>query len=76
MLQALWAELQKRQAYDRSAITYSGGLGPCDGGPNLLVFPENVLYRGVAATDVAELFDTHFEGGKVVERLRADAAVW
>jgi (2Fe-2S) ferredoxin len=76
VLQALWAEQQKRNAYDQVAITYSGCLGPCDGGPNVLVYPEGVLYRGVTAADVVEIFDTHLEGGAVVERLRADAAVW
>lgn len=76
VLQALWAELQKRQAYEKVAITYSGCLGPCDGGPNVLVYPEGVLYRGVTTADVVEIFDQHLEGGKVVDRLRADAAVW
>ena len=76
LLQAFWAELQKRQAYERVAITYSGCLGPCDGGPNVVVYPEGVLYRSVTPADVGEIFDQHLEGGQVVERLRADAAVW
>ena len=76
LLQAFWAELQKRQAHERIAITYSGCLGPCDGGPNVLVYPEGVLYRGVTTGDVGEIFDQHLEGGTVVERLRADAAMW
>lgn len=42
----------------------------------MLVYPENVLYRGVAVADVPEIFDKHLEGGEVVERLRADPAVW
>lgn len=76
LLQAFWTELQKRQAYDRIAITYSGCLGPCDGGPNVLVYPEGVLYRGVKVDDVVEIFDKHLEGGTVVERLQAGAGVW
>jgi len=76
VLQAFWAELQKRQAYEKVAITYSGCLGPCEGGPNALVYPEGVLYRGVTTADVGEIFDQHLEGGVVVERLRADAAIW
>ena len=76
VLQAFWAEQQKRQAYDTVGVTYSGCLGPCDGGPNVLVHPDNVLYRGVAAADVAEIFERHLVGGEIVERLRADAAVW
>lgn len=76
VLQAFWAEQQKRQAYEKIAITYSGCLGPCDGGPNVLVHPDNVLYRGVSAADVTEIFDKHLEGGEVVDRLRASGAVW
>lgn len=76
LLQAFWAEQQKRQAYEQVAVTYSGCLGPCDGGPNVLVYPEGVLYRGVTPDDVAEIFDSHLERGEAVERLRADAALW
>ena len=76
LLQAFWSELQKRQLHEQIAITYSGCLGPCDGGPNVLVYPEGVLYRGVTAADVGEIFDAHLESGNVVERLRADAEVW
>lgn len=76
LLQAFWGELQKRQAYDRIAITYSGCLGPCDNGPNVLVYPEGVLYSGVSAADVTEIFDSHLEGGKPVERLLAEAGTW
>lgn len=76
VLQAFWAELQKRGAYDRVAVTYSGCMGPCEAGPNVLVYPEGVLYSGVSKADVAEIFDSHLEGGQPVERLRAPAAVW
>ena len=75
VLQGFWAEAQKRQSQE-VAITYSGCLGPCDGGPNVLVYPEGVLYRGVTPADIGEIFDKHLEGGQVVERLRADAATW
>jgi (2Fe-2S) ferredoxin len=76
VLQALWAEAQKRQAGDSIAITYSGCLGPCDAGPNVLVYPEAVLYQGVTVDDVAELFERHLLGGTPVDRLRADSTRW
>lgn len=76
LLQAFWAELQKRQAYDHVAITYSGCMGPCEGGPNVLVYPEAVLYQGVKTEDVTEIFDSHLEQGQVVERLQADKSIW
>jgi (2Fe-2S) ferredoxin len=76
LLQAFWGEQQKRQAYDTVAVTYSGCLGPCDGGPNVLVYPEGVLYQKVSPTDVAEIFDQHLEKGEPVGRLRASPATW
>lgn len=76
LLQAFWGELQKRNAYETVAITYSGCLGPCDGGPNVVVYPEGTLYQGVSAADVPEIFEKHLLGGEVVERLVADKATW
>ena len=76
LLQALWAEVQKRQAHEQVSITYSGCLGPCDGGANVLVYPEGVLYQRVSVDDVAELFEQHLLGGQPVARLQAPASVW
>lgn len=76
VLQAFWQELQKRNLYDCINVTFSGCLGPCDGGPNVLVYPEGVLYRGLTKDDVAAIFDEHLLGGKPVERLRAPAEIW
>lgn len=76
LLQAFWAEQQKRQAYDQVAITYSGCIGPCDAGPNVLVYPEGVLYQGVAIDDINEIFDQHLLGGEPVARLQASSGTW
>jgi len=76
LLQAFWAELQKRNAYEQVAITYSGCLGPCEGGANVLVYPEAVLYQGVAVSDVAEIFEQHLIAGNPVARLQAPEGSW
>ena len=76
VLQAFWGELQKRQAYEKVSITYSGCLGPCEQGTNVLVYPEGVLYSGVTLADVDEIFTSHLEGGNPVTRLLAAEAVW
>lgn len=76
VLQAFWAELQRRQAFDRVAVTYCGCLGPCDRGPSVLVYPDGVLYSGVNVADVPEIFTSHLDNGVVVDRLAASAAVW
>lgn len=69
VLQAFWAELQKRNAYDTVQATFCGCLGPCHEGPNVIVFPEAVVYSGVKPADVMEIFDTHLQGGRIVQRL-------
>lgn len=76
VLQGFWAELQKRNCWDKVAVTYSGCLGPCDSGTNVLVYPEGVMYSGVTLGDVAEIFDRHLLGGEVVARLKAPEALW
>jgi len=76
VLQEFWRELQLRNAYDTIAITYSGCLGPCDRGTNVLVYPDGILYNGVAKEDVREIFDRHLVGGEPVERLLAADAIW
>lgn len=76
LVQAFWKELQQRNLFDKIAVTHSGCLGPCDGGPNVVVYPEGVLYRGLTKDDVATIFDEHLLGGTPVERLRAPTEVW
>ena len=76
VLQTFWRELQQHNAYDRVAVTYSGCLGPCDGGVNVLVYPEGVLYQQVTAKDVKEIFDSHLMGDQIVSRLCAPADAW
>jgi (2Fe-2S) ferredoxin len=76
VLQAFWAQQQQRNAYEQVSITYAGCIGPCDGGPNVLVYPEAVLYQRVSVDDVAEIFDRHLVEGVPVARLRADPGTW
>ena len=76
LLQASWHELQKRNLYEVVAITYSGCIGPCDSGPNVLVYPEGTLYSKVSPTDIGEIFDSHLLGDQPVERLLAPREIW
>lgn len=69
VLQTFWKEFQRRGMPDGIAITYSGCLGPCDQGPNVVVYPEAVLYSGVTVADVPVIFEEHLLGGTPVERL-------
>jgi (2Fe-2S) ferredoxin len=76
VIQAFWNELKKRNLYEDIAVTYSGCLGPCDSGANVLVYPEGVLYSNVTVEHVPVIFDEHLIGGTPVERLRAPSSVW
>jgi (2Fe-2S) ferredoxin len=74
--QAFWQELQKRNCFDKVAVTTSGCIGTCSGGPSVVVYPEGVMYQKVSPADVAEIFDQHLIGGEPVARLLAPAEVW
>ncbi|WP_342617409.1 (2Fe-2S) ferredoxin domain-containing protein [Rhodoferax sp. GW822-FHT02A01] len=75
-MQAFWKELQTRNAFEKVGITYSGCLGPCEGGVNVVVFPDSVLYSRVTVDDVPEIFQKHLLDGEVVARLAASAGTW
>jgi (2Fe-2S) ferredoxin len=68
--------MEAREAYGKIAITRTSCLGPCELGPNVLVYPDGVMYVGVRVGDVEEIFDQHLLGNNPVSRLRAPAEIW
>ena len=53
-------------------------FGLCSYGPNVIVYPDGVVYSGVGPQDVAEIVRDHLVNGRVVERLlfkKKEAAV-
>lgn len=76
LLQAFWQETQRRDLFDTVSVTFAGCLGPCDIGPNIVVYPEGVMYSGVTKADVAAIFDEHVVGGVPVARLLAPEEMW
>jgi (2Fe-2S) ferredoxin len=76
VIQELAEQLTNRNLFGRIALTSTGCLGPCMDGPNMLVYPEGVMYCGVKKTDVAEIVEQHLLGGNPVERLQAPAEIW
>ena len=71
---AIRAELKrltKEAGLDKDIrVTKSGCFGQCGHGPNAVAWPENVWYCGLKLEDVPELFASHVQGGRPVERLR------
>lgn len=50
-------------------INKAGCFSQCGNGPMMVVYPENVWYRGVQESDLQEILDSHILGGKPVTRL-------
>lgn len=44
-------------------------FGLCSYGPNVIIYPDGVVYGGVRPQDVAEIVREHIGRGRVVERL-------
>lgn len=71
----LW-QLQQRDLFGRVQVTATGCIGPCSEGPNVLVYPEGVMYARVGQADVAEIFEQHLEQGRPLERLLVSEEFW
>ena len=69
-------QLQERNCYDKIAITHTGCIGPCGTGPNVLVYPEGIMYGKVTKSDVGEIFEQHLLGDQHIERLKVPEDVW
>ncbi|NPV91835.1 MAG: (2Fe-2S) ferredoxin domain-containing protein [Firmicutes bacterium] len=69
IVQNLVEEIEERDLNDSVMVTNVGCFGICSSGPIVVVYPEGVWYKEVAVDDVTEIVESHFENGKVVERL-------
>jgi (2Fe-2S) ferredoxin len=49
-------------------VNNCGTIDLCDIGPNVVVYPDNVIYRGVTVKDIPDIIE-HLRGGPVVQRL-------
>jgi NADH-quinone oxidoreductase subunit F len=70
---ALESEIAERQMGQQVSIVGTGCLGPCSGGPAVMI--DDVFYEHLAPQDAKDLVVEHLGRGRVVERLthkRAD----
>lgn len=59
----------KRRGLDRDVLVNTcDSIDLCDIGPNIVVYPEGVIYSGVSTNDLKDII-AHLEGGEPVERL-------
>jgi (2Fe-2S) ferredoxin len=49
-------------------INNCGTIDLCDIGPNMVIYPDNIIYRGVTTKDLPEII-AYLTGGPIVERL-------
>ncbi|MCX5682269.1 MAG: NAD(P)H-dependent oxidoreductase subunit E, partial [Planctomycetota bacterium] len=64
---ALEKEIVDRQMHDRVSIVGTGCLGPCSGGPALMI--DDVFYEKLRPQDAKEIVTEHLGRDRVVERL-------
>jgi (2Fe-2S) ferredoxin/2-polyprenyl-3-methyl-5-hydroxy-6-metoxy-1,4-benzoquinol methylase len=69
VVEALRKEVAERGLSNDVQITPCASLGLCDRGTNMIVYPEGIWYSSVMPQDVPEIVRTHFQAGRVVERL-------
>ncbi len=69
VIEELRAQVARQGVAEAVQITVCGSLGLCERGPNMVVYPEGTWYSGVQRGDVAEIVESHFRKGRVVERL-------
>ena len=53
-------------------VNNCGTIDLCDCGPNLVVYPDNIIYSGVTVKDIPDILE-HLQGGPPVERLLLSA---
>lgn len=53
----------------------AGCLDECEHGVAVVIYPEQVWYRGVRVEDVSEIVQSHILEGKYVERLRMESDI-
>jgi len=60
----------KREGLDHDVMVNTcDSIDLCDIGPNMVVYPDGIIYHGVGTKDIPEIIDSLREGGEPVERL-------
>ena len=69
VLKALKEEIKKQNLEGSVEIRETGCLGFCEKGPRIVVYPEEIYYFRVKATDVPEIVSKTLRNKEIVERL-------
>lgn len=55
------AKVKSMGLVDTIRVSQSGCQGPCEQGPNILVFPDYIWYQGVNESDLEGIIQTHIK---------------
>jgi len=69
VLKALKEEIKKQNLEGTVEIKETGCLGFCEKGPRIVIYPEEIYYFRVKATDVPEIVSKTLRNKEVIERL-------
>jgi (2Fe-2S) ferredoxin len=61
-------ELLRRKMNDRIMFNTCGTIDLCDIGPNLVIYPDNIVYSNITENDIPDIVK-FLAGGPVVDRL-------
>lgn len=76
VLMRFMMEMARLNLIGNLLVTESSCCGPCQSGPTVVVYPDNVWYQKVKPDDVPEILESHIQKGKPVERLLLPDEVW
>src|SRR5699024_236192 len=61
-------EFMRRKLNVNVHLNTCGSIDLCDIGPNMVVYPDNIVYSNIQESDIPDIIK-FFQGGPVVERL-------
>ena len=69
LIDAFRAEIKSMGLENEVSVLRTGCLGLCGVGPNVSIYPDNIIYKSVKVEDVKEIVMEHFYKGRPVHRL-------
>lgn len=69
LVKAFEEEIRSFGLENEVSVLKTGCLGLCGHGPNVSIYPDNIIYKGVHLEDVREIVQEHFYKGRPVKRL-------
>src|SRR6185437_159005 len=62
-------QMKREGLYYDVMVNTCDSIDLCDIGPNMVVYPDGIIYHSVGVKDIPEIIDSLREGGEPVERL-------